>query len=901
MQHDATFTSEDHAQFAQRQVRPEAAAAQLELLRNPPPAIVLERPATAGDGIVRLTNDQQAALIDRGDAAAAAGRVMKFVPASGAATRMFKDLIAALADPKLPSHSPAAREFFERLDSFPFANELRRLSGVSGMPRDEGEERALLRTMLETMEYAKLPKGLIPFHRTAGEVRTAFVEQLLEGTRYARADDETCRMHFTVAPEWRDEFERSLGEAAPKIEARRRGTRLDVTFSEQHPSTDTLASGDDGQPFRTADGALLFRPGGHGALLHNLDASSGDIVVVKNIDNILPDESSAEVVRWKRVLIGLLTGIQHEAHEFLAACASDAVAEPLLDRGIAFAMLHFSRQPASALTTREEKRAWLIDALDRPLRVCGVVKNEGEPGGAPFWVRAQDGSSSVQIVESSQVDMKSADQVRIFKSSTHFNPVDIICALRSHDGRNYELDRFVDRSAVFMSRKSHEGRDLTALELPGLWNGAMAFWNTICVEVPASTFAPVKTVFDLLRPQHQASAAQVETSVAAQPEGRVLVVEDSPVNQKILQQILRSAGLDVRSASDGERALEILREEAIDLALLDIVLPGLDGYEILARMRSDSAMADVPVIFISALDEVSDKVRGLGLGAADYVAKPFNKEEVLARVRAQLRIRQLTHSLSVANHQLRDKQEVLSLDLRAAADIQKALLPDVDLALPGIASASVFQPSLEIGGDIFNVVPLPDGRVAIYIADVSGHGVASALLTVSVTQRLSGISGMLDGTAESPATLLRQLEQEYPFERFGKYFSLVLALVDPRSGEIRYSSAGHPPPFIVRANGAIVRLERGGPVLGMGFDLGFEEGTETLREGDRLVLYTDGVTDDEDTDGNPFGFSTLATHFAASREEPLRVACLRLLDVLKERRGDAPPADDIAVLAIEKS
>jgi sigma-B regulation protein RsbU (phosphoserine phosphatase) len=409
----------------------------------------------------------------------------------------------------------------------------------------------------------------------------------------------------------------------------------------------------------------------------------------------------------------------------------------------------------------------------------------------------------------------------------------------------------------------------------------------------------VKTVFDLLRPQHQVRAAVALADSAAAPlEGRVLVVDDQEINQRILEQILSSGGLEVQVAAEGERALELARH-GVDLILLDIVMPGIDGYETITRLRADVETRDIPVIFISALDEVSDKVRGLELGAADYVVKPFNRHEVLARVRAQLRIRQLSASLSRANAQLVEKQEVLSEDLRAAADIQKALLPELNLATAAVAIASEFQPSIEVGGDIFNVVPLGDGLIAAYVADVSGHGVASALLTVSVTQRLSAPDGLVRAAGATPAEIMRQLESEYPFERFGKYFSLVVAFIDTERGIVRYSSAGHPPPLVVRRNGNVERLEAGGPVVGMGFGLGFDEAEVALAAGDRLVLYTDGVTEDESLSGEAFGLDALAAHFAAATQAPLEDACSSLVDVLHDRRGDVPPHDDIALVGIE--
>lgn len=449
----AEFSDADLAQLRSRGITVAEATRQLEILRRQPPATKLDRPCTVGDGIVQLAAADRTRLAAAGEKAALEGRVTKFVPASGAATRMFKDLVSAAASEARPSTSPAARTFFERIDDFAFAEHLRQCSGVSGEIRSEEAERAVLRALLQEMRYADLPKALIPFHRLKRS-RTAFEEHLLEATHYARAASGIAKTHFTIAPGSRAEFEEALQRLTGAVESET-GAVVAVTFSEQHPSTDTLALAADGEPFRDAEGALLFRPAGHGALLQNLNAIGGDLIAIKNIDNILPDERSQEVAHWKRVLIGCLA------------------------------------------TLLAERR------FDRPVRVCGVVRNEGEPGGAPFWVVDEQGQRSLQIVESSQVDLGDPEQRRIFDSSTHFNPVDLVCAVRAADGRPFDLESFVDPAAVFLSEKSYEGRDLIALERPGLWNGAMARWHTVFVEVPASTFAPVKTVLDLLRPQHQ--------------------------------------------------------------------------------------------------------------------------------------------------------------------------------------------------------------------------------------------------------------------------------------------------------------------------------------------------------------------------------------------------------------
>ncbi len=449
------FTDADRARLSERGITLEEAQRQLALLRNPPPRSVLDRPCVVGDGVVALSGAEQVEALARGTAIVSTGRVTKFVPASGAATRMFQSLIAARSGAQRPSATDAGREFFERLDAFPFSHELRARANLVGPVESEAEERQILATMLEAMAYAELPKGLIPFHR-AGRPQTAFEDQLSEGVAYTRAATGTSRMHFTVVRERRAAFEQHLESVRASLEARHHCS-LTVEFSEQHASTDTIAVDANGAPFRTATGDLLFRPAGHGALVDNLHALNGDIVVIKNIDNILPVDAADEVVRWKLVLIGVLAGLQ---------VGPDAVS-------------------------------------DRPIRVCGVVRNEGEPGGAPFWVREGEGVATRQIVESAQVDLGDPVQKQIFASSTHFNPVDIVCAVRDPDGKPFRLADFVDPAAAFVATKSYEGRALTALERPGLWNGAMARWHTVFVEVPASTFAPVKTVFDLLRPQHQ--------------------------------------------------------------------------------------------------------------------------------------------------------------------------------------------------------------------------------------------------------------------------------------------------------------------------------------------------------------------------------------------------------------
>jgi hypothetical protein len=497
----SSLTTADLEQLAARGISRAEALAQLALLRTPSARVRLDRPCTVDDGIVRLDPARLDSLLDRGDAVAAAGRVLKFVPASGAATRMFADLLASASGPVRPSATPAGHELFSRLDEFPFADELRRRAGLRGAPTSEADERRVLDVLLVEMGLARLSKALVPFHRT-DRVRSAFEEHVAEGTRYLRDAEGVCRMHFAVTPADRGLFETVLADVRPRVEALRGGASLRVTFSEQHPSTDALALAEDGAPARQADGRLLLRPAGHGALLRNLQDTSADLVVIKNIDNVLPDETAAEAGRWKRLLIGHLAGLQAEVFAHLDAIRAAAASDDVVARAAAFAANKFGRALPDHLE-RAARRQWLHDALDRPLRVCGVVRNAGEPGGAPFWVRGRDGRATVQLVEGAQVDPVDHGQQAMFRRATHFNPVDLVCALRGPDGASYELAAYVDPGTALVSTRSVDGRDVTVLERPGLWNGSMAGWNTVCVEVPPETFAPVKTVFDLLRPEHQ--------------------------------------------------------------------------------------------------------------------------------------------------------------------------------------------------------------------------------------------------------------------------------------------------------------------------------------------------------------------------------------------------------------
>jgi hypothetical protein len=501
---------------------PKEATRQVELFRNPPPYTRVLRPCRPGDGIRSISESEHPALLAQYDAAARRGRIGKFVPASGAATRMFQGLLSFLTshpggqpDTDLPKE---VRNFFDNLPRFPFFEDLAAAMAADGIDLDDavrrGEHRLVLGYLLEDfgLGYAQLPKGLLPFHRYPDGTRTAFEEHLVEAADVARDEDGLCLLHFTVSPHHEEGFEQLLARVRPQLEERY-DCRFEVSFSFQRPATDTLAVDPGNHPFRLANGTLLFRPGGHGALienLHELGRDGWDIVLLKNIDNVVPDGRKPLAHHWKRLLGGCLLAVREstfghldrlEALDGVKGKEAEAVlrgAGELLDRELCRPL------PEGFHTASlKHRRSFLMEALDRPLRVCGVVRNQGEPGGGPFWVESPSGGISPQIVETSQIDPASPEQQAALQASTHFNPVDIACGLRDRHGRPYDLSRCVDPATVFISEKSHEGRPLKALERPGLWNGAMAGWNTVFVEVPDATFAPVKTVLDLLRPEHQ--------------------------------------------------------------------------------------------------------------------------------------------------------------------------------------------------------------------------------------------------------------------------------------------------------------------------------------------------------------------------------------------------------------
>jgi len=518
MDYDIVFTDADLAQIHEQGLCEMDVLAQIDIFIHGIPAVKLDRPCTVNDGIVRLQDEEMEFLNNRYREAALAGRAMKFVPASGAATRMFKGLLSCYDKHFKPGSKPMSFNDFtdnpeyddvlrlkDNCENFAFSARLYQEVSAAGMNVktliDEGRCDLMLAYLLteKGLNYSSLPKGLIDFHCYSDHTRTPFMEHLVDAADYIKDEHGVVRLHFTVSPEHRQLFQEHLEQARGIIETG--NIRYEVTFSVQKTSTNTIAVDHDNVPFRNAAGSLVFRPGGHGALLENLNDLKGDIVFIKNIDNVVPDRLKTEICRYHQALGGYLVNLQQRMFSYLRSL-DDSVTNDLLLAEIT-AFVEDFLEIEIPFATRDKQIEFLRQKLNRPLRVCGMVKNEGEPGGGAFWVRGANHGCSRQIVESSQVDFSAPDQAKIWQLSTHFNPVDLVCGLRDYRGEPFNLQEFSNPDTGFIVVKSSEGKELKALELPGLWNGAMAEWNTVFIEVPTITFNPVKSVFDLLRPAHQ--------------------------------------------------------------------------------------------------------------------------------------------------------------------------------------------------------------------------------------------------------------------------------------------------------------------------------------------------------------------------------------------------------------
>lgn len=512
------FDKNDLDQIQQSGISVAAVSHQIALFKKGIPFSNLVRPALLGDGIQDL-KDEAERLRSSFEQEKETLSLVKFVPASGAATRMFKQLYEFLVEFDFNKEGfnsyrnrikgDTLSIFFIGLEKFPFYDEV--LQTVKEKYPDYNEfshskkKYCFVEVFLteKGLNYGAYPKGLFPFHKYKDHKAAAFEEHLFESALYASTKG-IAKLHFTISRAHLSKFEQEF-ERIQKLVEHKTKTRFEISFSHQHPKTDTIAVDFDNNPLRDDEGKLVFRPGGHGALIENLNAIDADVIFIKNIDNVVVYQLEQHVAYHKKVLAGKLLQLQKQAFSFLTALEQPKVSDDLITQ-----VKQFLNKELNVILngnfdkfSKTNKVIELIARLNRPLRICGMVRNEGEPGGGPFWVKDNNGMQTLQIIEGAQIDKKNKKQKKILKASTHFNPVDLICGVRDYKGDKFNLLDFVDEDAVFITAKSKNGKELKALELPGLWNGAMAKWNTVFVEVSLRTFSPVKTVNDLLKSEHQ--------------------------------------------------------------------------------------------------------------------------------------------------------------------------------------------------------------------------------------------------------------------------------------------------------------------------------------------------------------------------------------------------------------
>ena len=505
------LTQEDKDLLAKKGISEQQIAEQLACFEKGFPFLKLFAAASVDNrGIMLAGEEAQKTYLAAWDAYKEGDKkIVKFVPASGAASRMFKNMFEFLgADYDVPT-TDFEKKFFNNIKNFAFYADLDAAcvknngKGIEALI-SEGNYKAVVANLLESagLNYGALPKGLLKFHKYEDGVRTPLEEHLVEGALYAAGKSGEVNVHFTVSTEHRELFAKLVDEKVAQYAAKY-GVKYNISFSEQKPSTDTVAADMENKPFRD-NGKLLFRPGGHGALIENLNDLDADIVFIKNIDNVVPDRLKGDTVTYKKLIAGVLVTLQKQAFEYLQLLDSGHYRHDELENIIRFVQqqLHCRKDDIKDMEDADLV-IYLRKKLNRPMRVCGMVKNVGEPGGGPFLAYNPDGTVSLQILESSQIDMNDPEKKAMFEKGTHFNPVDLVCAVRDYKGNKFNLVNYVDKATGFISYKSKGGKELKALELPGLWNGSMSDWNTIFVEVPLSTFNPVKTVNDLLREQHQ--------------------------------------------------------------------------------------------------------------------------------------------------------------------------------------------------------------------------------------------------------------------------------------------------------------------------------------------------------------------------------------------------------------
>lgn len=508
------FTQKDIRQLEEKGISRKTVEAQIRTFAEGIPFVSLHGPAVVGDGIMRTNADQEKRFMEKFESSQSKLSLLKFVPASGAASRMFKSLFSFLDtyNPGKEAFSSYVSrtnhkdidQFFKGAKDLPFYEMVLGRIKAKDLSDDKSKFNFVKELLGEDgLNYGFYPKGLLPFHKYGEQLVTPFEEHLDEAAFYAKGKDKAV-LHFTISEQHQMLFDSEL-KNVEKRASKRTATSFKVDYSYQSQATDTIAVTPDNLPFRNEDNSVLFRPGGHGALIENLDQQDADIIFIKNIDNVVTRDKCDEIARSKKVLAGVLLELQEQVFSFSNILEEHTMDGNTLDEIKSFLEndlnVRFSEN-FSGFTLGQQIEI-LKDKLNRPIRVCGMVKNEGEPGGGPYWVKDRNGNISLQIVESAQVDLSHEQQSAIFKKATHFNPVDLVCGVKDFKGNKFNLTNYVDEKQGFITRKTKEGKELKALELPGLWNGAMAYWNTIFVEVPSSTFNPVKTVNDLLKPAHQ--------------------------------------------------------------------------------------------------------------------------------------------------------------------------------------------------------------------------------------------------------------------------------------------------------------------------------------------------------------------------------------------------------------
>ena len=488
----------------------EKLAEELKMLAEGFPYLKIASAATPGHGIAVLTPEMENKAENLwNEYLASGGRVLKMVPASGAASRMFKDLFSFLNGKSEKPDNDFMKKFFDEIEKFAFFDQLNNLcvelygKSIDSLVKEK-RYKDVVKALIDRvgLNYGQLPKALLKFHKIEGAARTAIEEHLAEGAQYAAGKDGKVRVHFTVSEDHLPLVEKKFEEAKAKLE-HEFGVKFELSTSLQKPSTDTVAANMDGTPYKEK-GGLFFRPGGHGALIENLNDLDADVIFIKNIDNVVPDAKREDTIKYKKIIGGVLVGVKQKADEYCKLLSKGVPSEEKLNEMLDFlhrvlCITHDDTEKMDAAA----KADYIFRKLNRPYRVCGMVKNEGEPGGGPFLAYNPDGTVSPQILESTQIDPNNKDSVKMMKEATHFNPVDIVVSTRNWEGKKFNLPEYVDKATGFISIKSLEGVEIKALELPGLWNGAMSDWNTVLVEVPVSTFNPVKTVNDLLRGAHQ--------------------------------------------------------------------------------------------------------------------------------------------------------------------------------------------------------------------------------------------------------------------------------------------------------------------------------------------------------------------------------------------------------------